>query len=292
MLLAIALAVAAAVGWGSADFLGGLSRDRTSVFAVVAVSELIGAALVAPVMAVAGLPHWDPSLLLACAAGVAVTVELSIIYHALSVGAAFITAPIGALGAGLAVTAGLIGGDPLGPWTAIGLACAVIGGGMSAGAGNGEARRRLSLGRSVAACCTAAVAVAVMQITLHAAGKVNPYWATGLEHLSTAASAMAIGGARAWRRARSGDRHTERALPERGQLPMLALVAAAGVVGDLAYAAAAGGTLSTVSAIASLYPIPTIALGLAVQRRRSTRQQAAGIVLALAGAAILGAAAG
>jgi drug/metabolite transporter (DMT)-like permease len=63
-----------------------------------------------------------------------------------------------------------------------------------------------------------------------------------------------------------------------------------GTGGDVAYTAAShGGALSVVSAIASLYPIATVALGVAVARRRATPLQAIGIAIALAGAALLGA---
>lgn len=62
-----------------------------------------------------------------------------------------------------------------------------------------------------------------------------------------------------------------------------------GVGGDLAYVTAShGGALSVVSAISSLYPVATIALGCLLQNQRASRVQVAGIALALTGAAILG----
>ena len=61
----------------------------------------------------------------------------------------------------------------------------------------------------------------------------------------------------------------------------------------LAYARASQhGALSVVSAVSSLYPVTTIALGVAIQRQRPNRMQVAGIILALLGAAVLGAATG
>jgi len=75
----------------------------------------------------------------------------------------------------------------------------------------------------------------------------------------------------------------------RRQLPALSLAALAGVGRDLTYSAASQhATLSTVSAIASLYPITTIALGVAIQRHRPGRVQTIGIILALIGAAVFG----
>lgn len=253
--MVIVLAVGAAIGWGAADFFGGASRRRTSVLVIVAVSELVGLVVLVPVLIARGipLPH-NPRLLLACVAGVGVTVELSLIYVALSRGEGFITAPVGALGAAIAVTVGLIGGDPLSPLIAAGLLCALIGGGISAWASGSRSGTRSGL-RSAAICAGAAAGLAAMLISFHAAGKVDPYWATAIEHASTAISASVIALAISRKALRQQ-------LPARGQLRGLAFVAVAGVGGDLAYAAASrNGALSIVSAVSSLYPVTTVALG-------------------------------
>jgi drug/metabolite transporter (DMT)-like permease len=236
----------------------------------VAISQLISLVLLAPVLIVHGVaPLADPRLLFACLAGLGVTVELRLVYLAISRGDAFITAPVGALGAMLAVLVGLLGGDRISDLIALGLVCALLGGGLSAW--------RPSAANNLVLCLGAAVGVATMLSSFHAAGRVDPYWATTVVTASTAVPAGAF--------ALAGDHR----LPPRGQLPALTLVAFAGLAGDLAYAAASrGAALSIVSAIASLYPLSTITLGMVVQGQRSTRLQTAGIVLALAGAALLG----
>ena len=301
---AIWLAAGAAVGWGAADYFGGASRGRTSVLVVVAVSEGLGLCLLIPVLIARGGPlPASPQLLLAALAGAAVTVELSLIYLALSRGEGFITASVGALGAAAAATAGLIGGDTLDGAVAAGMACALVGGGVTAwtpGGGRGGGRRR-----SAALCAGAAAAVAVMLISFRAAGRLDPYWATAVEHASTGLCAVLIACAasrgsrrrpdrRPANRPEAGRRQPDRRrLPEVTQLPGLALVALAGVAGDLAYAVASQhGALSVVSAVSSLYPVTTIALGVAIQRQRPNRIQLAGIFLALLGAAVLGSATG
>jgi drug/metabolite transporter (DMT)-like permease len=280
--MAILLAVGAAVGWGATDFYGGqASRRDTSVFVVVGVSELLGAVLLIPVLAARGsAPPANPRLLLAAVAGLAVTAELSLIYRALSRGNAFITAPVGALGAAAAVTIGLVGGDPLDLAIAAGLACALLGGGISAWSSPGTGGATTA--GNVAICLGAATGVGVTLTCLHAAGRVDPYWATATEHVSTALSAGLVV---AFRR-----RPTLRqSLPCRDHLPTLALVATAGVGGDVAYAAASHhGALSVVSAISSLYPLMTIGLGRLVRDQRATRFQLVGIAVALLGAVLLG----
>ncbi|MBV9415906.1 MAG: EamA family transporter [Solirubrobacterales bacterium] len=227
--MAILLAAGAAIGWGASDYFGGdASRRDTPVFVVVAVAELLGVLLVLPFLIGRGNPPPDdPRLLLAAVAGLAVTVELSLIYRALSRGAAFITAPTGALGAAAAVTVGLIAGDPLSLALAIGLVCALLGAAVSAWTSPVTGRRsRAETWGVVATCLGAAAAVGAMLVSLHAAGRLDPYWATATEHASTGVSAGLA--------ALVGTRRTLRnILPGRRQLPTLALIATVGVGGDL-----------------------------------------------------------
>jgi len=284
-LTAIALAVLAAVGWGASDYFGGdATRHDTPVFVVVAAAELLGVALLAPALAIRGTPPpLDPKLLLAALAGLAVTVELGLIYRALSQGQAFITAPTGALGTAAAVLVGLIAGDPLGLAVAIGLICAVLGGAVSAWNPSTRGTRRGGTLHSAVICVAAAAALGTMLTAFHAAGRLDPYWATATEHASTCISAGLVGliGVRG---------RVRQLVPRRRQLPMLALVATVGVGGDLAYAGASRlGALSIVSAISSLYPVTTIALARVLQDLRATRLQLVGTILALGGAVLLGA---
>ncbi len=285
--MAILLALGAAVGWGASDYFGGdAARRQVPVFVVVAIAELLGVVLLVPLLIVRGAPPPDdPRLLWAAVAGVAVTVELSLIYRALGRGQAFITAPTGAIGAAGAVAVGVIGGDPISLVLSIGLVCALFGGGISAWSSpDGSTRERADAWQTTVTCLAAAAAVATTLSTLHASGRLDPVWATVIEHASTALSAGLV--------ALLGRRRALRGLlPRRSHMPTLALVAAVGAGGDLAYTSASHtGALSIVSAIASLYPVTTIGLGRLLQGHRPGRIQLVGIVLALGGAALLGAA--
>ncbi len=271
----VLLAVITALAWGASDFLGGAARRDTPVFVVVAISQLISLILLAPVLIVHGAPPANPRLLFACLAGLGVTVELRLVYLAISRGDAFITAPVGALGATLAVLVGVIGGDRITTPIAIGLALALVGGGVSAWRPAGAGGQRPI--HSLLVCLGAAAGVGTMLSSFHAAGRIDPYWSTAIVTASTAlpASIAALAG--------------RRRLPRTDRLGPLTLLACAGVAGDLAYAAASRhGALTIVSAISSLYPVSTILLGVVVQRQRARPVQIAGIVLALAGAALLG----
>jgi drug/metabolite transporter (DMT)-like permease len=283
----VLLAAAAAVGWGASDYVGGdASRGAVPVFIVVGVAELLGVVLVAPVLIARGaLPPLGSPMLLAVVAGLAVTVELGLIYRALGRGQAFMTAPVGALGTVLAVGVGLLSGDRFGLEVAIGLVCAIAGGGVSAWSSPADADRTPGASRrAIATCAAAGTAVAVMFSCLHAAARLDPFWATAIVHASTGLSALMA--ARVTRRRPLGSM-----LPPRPQLPQLALIAVAGAGGDIAYVVASHhGALSIVAAISSLYPLSTIALGMLLQRRRATPVQLIGIAVGLCGAAVLGAA--
>lgn len=288
-MLVIFLAAGAAIGWGASDYFGGDTSGRDlPVFTIVAVTELAGAAIMVPVLAVhAVLPPAKPGLALAVAAGAAVTIELSIIYRALGNGHAFITAPVGALGAAIAASIGLISGDPLSLTIAAGLAFALLGSAISSWTSPGRTGKATPA-RTAAICLAAAVSVATALTCLHAAGRLDPYWATFTEHASTALSAGLI----AIARERRQPRHPRPHVPGRRKLPGLAIIVVAGLGGDLAYTTASEhGTLSILAAISSLYPITTIALALLLNGTRPARTQLAGTALALLGATLLGAAA-
>jgi drug/metabolite transporter (DMT)-like permease len=280
----VLLAAGAAISWGASDFFGGALRRNLPVFVVVAVSQLLGLLVLAPILLVRGVPFPDdPHILFAAVAGLGVTLELRLVYLAISRGDAFVTAPVGALGAALAVAVGLLTGDRLTVPVAAGVLCALIGGLISAWS---SPRRSGSLLSGAALCLGAAIGLATGFVCLHAAGRVDPYWAATVIDAATAipAALAALAGARQGRPA-------IRAKP--GHLALLAVPAAAGVAGDLAFLSASRhGSLSVVSAISSLYPLMTIALGMALQGRRSGPKEAVGLALALAGAVTLGAAAG
>jgi drug/metabolite transporter (DMT)-like permease len=132
----------------------------------------------------------------------------------------------------------------------------------------------------------AALGLAIALVSLHAAGRVDPYWAACLVDVGTLVPA-GLAALAAWRRGQL------RRLPGLRRLSAFLLPASGGVGGDLAFAAASQhGALSVVSGISSMYPLVTMGLGVLLQGRRAQTREALGLGLAVAGAVLLGAAAG
>ncbi len=280
----ILLAIGAAFAWGASDFFGGALRRGMPVFAVLVITQLIGFVLLVPVLLLHGVPFpHDPHILFAAAAGLGATLELCLVYLAISRGDSFVTAPVAAIGATLAVLTGLIGGEQLSPPVAAGLACALCGGLSSAFT---SSERPSSVPAAAGICLGAAVGLASALVCLHAASRIDPVWAATLLDVGTLVPAVLILLA-------GPDRSRLRPLPGLRRLAPLALPAAAGVGGDLAYGAASRhGALNIVSGVASLYPLITIGLGVALQGRRAHLAEAGGLALAVAGAVLLGASTG
>src|SRR5690348_8812259 len=126
--LAIALGLAASVSWGAGDFLGGLQSRRMPVVAVVLGSQLAGLALVAVIVAIRGsAPPGGDFLLYAATSSIGGIVGLTAFYHALSIGAMGVVAPLSSTAAVIPVVVGLASGDSLSALQASGIGLAIVG---------------------------------------------------------------------------------------------------------------------------------------------------------------------
>jgi drug/metabolite transporter (DMT)-like permease len=113
---------------------------------------------------------------------------------------------------------------------------------------------------------------------LHAASEVDPYWAV-LVFRCTSVS-LCVGALLAVRGS----------LPARRHVPLILLAGIGDVGGNLLYGLASQrGEVSTVSVLASLYPIVTVALAMVVLRERVSRLQLAGVALTFAGIGLISA---
>ena len=99
-MLAVALAFASSLSWGTADFIGGLQSRRRSLITVLFVAQLVALVLGGVYVLAAGdpFPEARPALL-ALGAGIGGCLALAAFYRGLAIGTMSIVAPVSATGA-------------------------------------------------------------------------------------------------------------------------------------------------------------------------------------------------
>ncbi len=86
-MLGIVLALGGAAGWGTADFLGGLSTKKLSIWVVSVVSQIAGLVFMAAVVVGLGRGPVETKVVwLGMAAGVCGLIGLAALYTALALG--------------------------------------------------------------------------------------------------------------------------------------------------------------------------------------------------------------
>ena len=256
---AIALALGASVLWGVGDFLGGVGARRLATLAVVAISHVAGLVAVTIVAtAAAGEFLGGEALLAAAGAGVAGAVGLAALYRGMAVGAMGVVAPISASAAVLPVVVALLG--------------------VVFVAREPEAVRGLAAGVPLA--LLAAVGFGSYFVLMDRASADDAYWAVIAARATSSSLTLALAGARGALR-----------VPLRA-LPLLIAIGVFDVGSNVLLALALNeGFVSLVSVLSSLYPVLTVLLAIAVLRERPSRTQALGGAAALAGVAMISAAA-
>jgi drug/metabolite transporter (DMT)-like permease len=250
-MLAVALALAASLCWGSGDFLGGLTTRRATLWAVVVGSQAVGLAGAVLVMLLAGRPWigfsglW-PVLL----GGIAGSVALMTFYKALAIGTMSIVAPITATSALLPFLWGPAGGPD-------------------------RALQR----RAILLALVATVGIGLMLVGYDETAKHDALWALLGGRISSACFftvfLLAL-------RPRIGMR--------RSALPGIVAVGILDTSANGLFAlATTQGFLSIVAVLGSLYPVVTVVLAYLALRERLARHQLVGVLAALAGVALIAA---
>lgn len=283
---AVLLALGASTAWGLADFLGGLKARSVRLPALLVVSQAAGLLVLLPALAVGGVPvPSDPRLWLGALAGLTAVADLGLIYLVLARGPVVLIAPVAAVGASIPVAAGLLGGDPIDPPIAAGLALALAGS-LAASVERRGARRPAGLAKGLPLALGAAIGVGATMVLLERSSAADPLWAV---------AAMRAGGVAASLGLLAAARLRGRSATVSPAPLIVAPLAAIGIfdaLADVGYALASSrGHLSTVAVLASLYPVVTVGLGVAVLREPVAAIQLAGVVLAVAGVALLAGAA-
>ena len=275
----IILSVIACFGWGIADFIGGYKSRELNVLSILAISNLSGLLLISIMILYKGQPlPGDLYLIWAVLAGPIGITAMVLLYRSLAVGVISILAPISATGVILPVLWGLYRGDTMSGVSMLGIFMAVLGC-LLAVMETRPGRNKKKLTRGVGMALGAAVLVGLYFIFMDHASTHHPVWAAFILKATTtfclepvviiSRSSMAVG---------------------RPQFLILLFMGLADAAAALSFAlAASGGMLSQVAVISSLYPAVTVILSACIVKERITRFQAAGVVLAIAGVAMISA---
>jgi drug/metabolite transporter (DMT)-like permease len=270
--VAAVLALASAVVYGAADFCGGLASRRASAFAVVALSQGAGLVVLLVLLPWLGGDARPADLGWGAAAGIAGASGLVLFYRALAEGVMSVVAPVTAVtAAAVPVLVGLLGGDRIGPWAALGIVLALIAV-VLVSAEDGLASLRAARPASLTPALVAGTAFGFFFVLLDQtrddAGLVPLVGARLMSVVLVVA--IAVAGRRSLRVPR----------------PALPTVLLAGV-GDMTanalflLATQQGGQLAITGVLASLYPVSTVVLAQVLLRERLGGAQLAGLVAAV-----------
>lgn len=273
--------LASAASWGVSDFLGGLQTRRLPVLGVLAVSQPAGLALIALLIPLMGADSISAGkLTIAALAGAASLGGLAAFYSAMAMGTVSVVAPIAALGVVVPVVFGLAHGESPGAIQLAGLIPAIAGVvilSYEERPDQVESARAARL--SIVLAIVAGLGFGIFFTGLDAASADRPGWAilaVRVGGVTTVLAALLVtrpqldGVGAAW--------------------PVLVVIGAFDVLANALFAiASTKGVLPVVAVGGSMYPAFTVALAHGVLGERLATIQWSGVVLALAGVAMIAA---
>jgi len=276
--VSILLAGISALLYGGADFYGGLATRRSPVSSVLVFSQLVGLAIALAAAAILRMPLPVPAdLAWGAVAGVCGAAGLAALYTAIATTVVAVASPVAAVvGAVIPVALGVAAGERPGAFAWAGIAVALPAIALltvapAAGAGAGSPRRAALLGAA------AGTGFGLFFFSVSRTGSDSGLWPLVAARVSTIAL-VALAAAVTRRRLQPG-RGSAGAVVAAGALDMGANIAF--------LLASRAGMLSIAAAVAALYPGPTVLLAWIVLRERLTLPRITGLVLALAGVALI-----
>ena len=279
--MTIVFALTAAVLYGSADFLGGAVSRRTHVLSVLVVSAPAGAVVLLAVAMAAGGPVGTAGLPWAAAAGAAGGAGLILFYAGLAAGPMQVVAPVSALvSTVLPVGVAIAAGERPGPLVYLGGAVCLVATVLvsSEGIGRGRPASRPG-GRGLLLGIAGGLAFGLFFLFLRYAGASGVLWPSAVARIT---GALVVTGAVAW----LGGQAWRSVSPW-----LLAAAIASGVLdagANVCYVAATrDGLFGIAVVLTSLYPGITVLLARVVLRERMRLPQVVGLLLAVAGIALV-----
>jgi drug/metabolite transporter (DMT)-like permease len=278
--IAVLLALASSLCWGTSDFLGGLQSRRIPAFSVVLWSQLAGGTFLLLITAIVRPELAAGSIVWGSAAGMVGAIALVLFYRGLATGLMSIVAPVSACGVIVPVLFSIASGQVPHTLTMAGIVAAILGivlVSMHTAPHGGDVVH--SRGAIVLAL-GAAAGFGLFFVFINAgtaAPHGTPLWTVVGARLGSAIILPAL----------VLTRRTSAPWPGR-RLPVIALVGLLDSGANLLFATATThGVLAVVSVLGALYPVATVVLGQIVLRERLGAVQGAGVVLALSGVVLL-----
>ena len=280
--MAVILALASAVVYGAADFMGGLATKRSGAYAVVVWSQMAGLVILAAAVVVLqqAVPQ-AADLGWGAVGGVGGGAGFVLLYRGLSIGRMSVVAPTAAVfAAALPVLVGVGLGERPHPAALIGVVVALLAIVLVSSGPQGPVdaistgRRRPGLLEAVGAGVGFALFFVCLAQTASDAG-LWPLLAARVSIPVAAAAGLVL-------------RATLRPAP--GSWPRIVLVGVLDMAANLLYLLASRrGLLSLVAVVVSLYPASTVVLARFVLQERLTGRQLAGLAAAAGGVALIAA---
>ncbi len=273
--MAVQFALPAAVGFGVADFAGGMATRRaSSTLAVIALTQLAGAVALLPALPLLPGTPSPAAAGLGALAGLAGSSGLLLYFRGLARGPMGVVAPLSGLtAAGLPLIIGILTGEPTGPMTLGGIALALVAIAL-ASAGTSHDR---TASDGLALGIGSGVGFGLFFVAMDASPPESGLWPLLAAKL---ASVTVFGPLALLRRT-----------PERtrqGRAGLIVLSGATDMVSNILFLLAIReGALSTSAVLVSLYPVVVVVLARVLLRERLTRLQTASVALALTAGALL-----
>ena len=270
-------ALMSAFAYGTADFLGGFSSRKNPVSTTVAWSQAAGLLTVliaAPLMGAGSVSAAD--LLWGAAAGISGACGVLLLFHGLSTGIVSIVSPIAALsGAAFPVFFGLLAGERPPMLTWIGVAVALPAIVLLSWEKDGKHEHVF---KSVRMGLSSGLCFAGFFILIARTSESSGMWPLAAARATTVPLFLVI--SVIMKRRIKLEPGTKRATFVSGALDMAANV--------LYLLAARTGYLIIAVVLTALYPAPTVLLQKAFLHEKMTRYRLAGLILSIAGAALIG----
>jgi drug/metabolite transporter (DMT)-like permease len=277
--MAVALGVLVALGWGSADFLGGFTSQRLHTVTVLLVSQSFG--LAAAMLLVIALRDEAPDahvFVLSAIAGVVGVGALWLLFRGLAVGRMSVVAPLSAVGSGvLPVVWGLVHGEHPTALALVGVALALIAVVIVGRRAEHDPVPSVPAVQELALGIGSGIGFGVVLILFSESATNSGMWPL----LIARCAAVPLLAALTFALGRS----------PRVPLAELPPVAGAGLfdvgANAMVLLAVRRGLLSLVAPVAALYPATTVVLARIILHEKMGRQRVGGLVLGLAGLALI-----